>query len=97
MQIDELLDAAKATAELPSDMQLSRRINMAPTQIGMWRRGIYFPRDHKVIELCELAGVSAEAGLLWLNAWRTDEKARPIYEKLARDAEKRASKTRRAA
>jgi len=97
MEMPQLLDAAKATAHLPSDLQLGRRIDMAATQIGMWRRGIYYPRDHKMIELCELAEYPPEAGLMWLNAWRADEKAKPIYEKLARDLEKRASKSRKAA
>ena len=97
MQIDELLSATMAAQNIPSDNQLSIRLKTSSGQIGMWRRGIYFPKDHTVIDLCELAGVPIEAGLMWLNAWRADEKAKPIYERLARDLEKRASKSRRAA
>ncbi|MBL4766460.1 MAG: hypothetical protein JKY94_01890 [Rhodobacteraceae bacterium] len=97
MEIDELLAAAKSGADAPSDLQLSRKIKANSGQIGGWRRKFYYPRDDTLIELCELANVPPEVGLLWLNAWRADEKAKPVYEKMARDAEKRASKTRRAA
>lgn len=97
MQISELLEHVKSALDVPSDNKLSRAIDTTPGQIGMWRRGIYFPKDQKVIELCEIAGVPIDAGLMWLNSWRADEKAKPIYERLARDLEKRASKKSKAA
>lgn len=97
MQVSDLLEHVKAAVDAPSDNKLSRMIHTTPAQISMWRRGVYFPKDQKLIELCELAGIPEDVGLMWLNVWRSDEKAKPIYEKLARDLEKRASKTNRAA
>lgn len=97
MEIDELLTAAMSAASLPSDNKLARRIGGSSSQISAWRKRFYYPKDETLIELCELAGVPEDVGLMWLNVWRSDEKAKPIYEKLARDLEKRASKTNRAA
>lgn len=97
MEIHELLSAAMREAEIPSDNQLSKILGATSSQISAWRRQFYYPKDKTCIQLCELAGVPADAGLMWLNAWRADEKAKPIYEKLARDLEKRSSKDRKAA
>lgn len=97
MEIQELLAAAKREAGIPSDNQLSKALGATSSQITEWRRQVYYPKDETCIQLCELAGVPTDAGLMWLNVWRADEKVKPIYEKLARDAEKRASKSRKAA
>lgn len=97
MEIQELLSAAKREANIPSDNQLSKILGATSSQITEWRRRVYYPKDKTCIQLCELAGVPTDTGLMWLNAWRADEKAKPIYERLARDLEKRASKSRRAA
>jgi hypothetical protein len=97
MEIRELLHSAMAAQNIPSENQLAIKLQTTSGQVGMWRRGIYFPKDHTVIDLCELAGIPIETGLMWLNVWRADEKAKPIYERLARDLEKRASKKSKAA
>ncbi|WOF73797.1 hypothetical protein QMT40_001433 [Parvibaculaceae bacterium PLY_AMNH_Bact1] len=97
VDINELLDAAKAAADIPNDSQLSKKLDTAAGQISVWRKGYRKPVDSMVMRICEVADIPREVGLMWLNAWRADEQAAPVYEKLARDLEKRSSKKKLAA
>lgn len=97
MEVSDLLEAAKSGSDLPSDAKLARHLDISNSMITTWRRHINIPPNSIVMRLCEMADVPVEAGLLWRNVWAAGDEARSIYERLARDAEKRASKGRRAA
>jgi transcriptional regulator with XRE-family HTH domain len=97
MEINELLDRVKEVRAFPSDYALARELRTTSTQIRMWRQGRHRPKDETLLEICDLAQIPREAGLMWLNVWRTEGEAQQIYSDLAERLMKADSKKKRAA
>tara|TARA_R110002074_G_scaffold67298_1_gene158522 strand:+ start:10130 stop:10429 length:300 start_codon:yes stop_codon:yes gene_type:complete len=83
MDISALLEAAIAATGATSERQLALRMELNPSALALWRRGRTLPTDENIVSLCELAGIAPEAGLMALNMWRSQGRARAIYGDMA--------------
>ena len=84
--IDFYLDLAKEKQNLPSDLALNRLMGFKGSMISHLRKSKGRLSDEKMIELCNLAGVSPSLGLLDLNIWRTSGIAQKVYKEIAQNA-----------
>lgn len=83
MDICALLDAARAHSSIPSDNRLARTLGIHASSVVMWRKRAKLPSDENIVLLCELAGISPEAGLLALNMLRCRGRAHATYGQIA--------------
>lgn len=83
MQIDELLDAARSHSRLKSDRDLAKAAGVTKNAISQFRTKRTWPADETQLRLCHLAGIDPSIGLLWLNIWRSQGRARIVYQQLS--------------
>lgn len=57
MQINDLLDKAKARANLPSDYALAKALGVQTGIVSNWRKGKRHPSDEEAVQLATLAGL----------------------------------------
>lgn len=55
--LTDLLDKAKETRSLPSDMALAEALGLKRQSIFQWRKGTSVPSDAHIAQLCALADV----------------------------------------
>lgn len=90
MNICDLLDAARANQQITSDNKLGLRLGSGGSLISQLRKGKHLPGDELVVKLCDLADIPRETGLLWAACWRSKGEPRKIWERLAKQADKKS-------
>lgn len=82
--IDDYLDLAIARHDLPSNRQLSIKLELSPVAISRYRQKKEWPSDDTMLRLAALADVPESEALMELNYWRTKSPAaRSTYERIA--------------
>lgn len=56
MFINELLDRARRVADIPSDNQLAKHLDVSRYAVSMWRNGQRLPDEENVVILAKMAG-----------------------------------------
>ena len=82
MDINELLDAAKKEAELPSDYALAKALGMSNAYIADWRKGKGHPSVEAATKLATLAKRDALTVIGWIEMQTAKkEKSRDYWKK----------------
>ena len=54
MDIDELIEKAKAACGVDSDYALAPKLGLTRAAVSRWRRGVSLPSDETILKLAEL-------------------------------------------
>lgn len=84
MEINELLDLAKAKRGYKSDNQLSKAIGIAHTGLVRVRRGWGNLSENNMIALADLCEIPHDKALLLLNVWKSEGSVKDAYSSLLR-------------
>ncbi|MGH8077997.1 MAG: hypothetical protein ACREPE_11825 [Lysobacter sp.] len=82
--LNNLLDKAKETRSLPSDMALAARLGKTRSLISAWRKGDKLIQDDDIAQLADLAKLPPERCLVMIRAEQSHGKAHAAWERLAR-------------
>lgn len=79
-----LLDKARATRSIPSDLALAERLGISRQAVSNWRHGDKFPDEETIAQLALLAGDDPAQWLVAIKAVRTDGVAGKAWAALAK-------------
>lgn len=79
-----LLDKARATRSIPSDLALAERLGISRQAVSNWRHGDKFPDEETIAQLALLAGDDPAQWLVAIKAVRTDGAAGKAWAALAK-------------
>lgn len=79
-----LLDKARATRSIPSDMALGERLGVSRQAVSNWRHGEKFPDEETIAQLAILAGDDPAQWLVAIKAVRTEGAAGKAWAALAK-------------
>lgn len=82
MDINLLLERAKAKTEASSDASLCRLLGKNTSHVSLLRKRKILPSDELLVDICHLAKEDPTEWLLMLNMERTDGRAHAIYSGL---------------
>lgn len=77
MKTAELLDLARARADIPSDYRLAKILGVTSQTVSQWRSGRQYPDLLKVFQLAELAQLQTVSVAAELELDRAERAARP--------------------
>lgn len=86
--VQEMLDAAKKGAGVPSDNVLSQKLGITRAVISAWRNGLYPVPDERIAQICELAKLD---GPMWTARIHAERATSPAERKMWRLALDRLS------
>lgn len=86
--VQEMLDAAKKGAGVPSDNVLSQKLGITRAVISAWRNGLYPVPDERIAQICELAKLD---GPMWTARLHAERATSPAERKMWRLALDRLS------
>ncbi len=86
--VQEMLDAAKKGAGVPSDNVLSQKLGITRAVISAWRNGLYPVPDERIAQICELAKLD---GPMWMARLHAERATSPVERKMWRLALDRLS------
>lgn len=86
--VQEMLDAAKKGAGVPSDNVLSQKLGITRAVISAWRNGLYPVPDERIAQICELAKLD---GPMWMARLHAERATSPAERKMWRLALDRLS------
>tara|TARA_Y100001001_G_scaffold159936_2_gene181692 strand:+ start:455 stop:850 length:396 start_codon:yes stop_codon:yes gene_type:complete len=81
--INDYIELAKKSTGAKSDRALCKLLEVAPTTIAFYKRGV-LPTDETMFKLARLAQVDPEEALMHLNIWRAPAPAKDVYLCLAK-------------
>lgn len=88
--IDDYLDAAKASLNLPSDRQLGFALRLKGNIVTQYRTRRVWPNDEVMVRIAEAAKLDPQTALLELGYWRTTARnethAAALYKRLISSA-----------
>lgn len=79
MDINEIMDTAKAKNGISSDNKLAKAIGTSQPTIFRFRQGFGYPSEENMMKLGELAGIDRASALLLLNMWKAEGEAKNTY------------------
>ncbi|WP_375066912.1 DUF3693 domain-containing protein [Stenotrophomonas lactitubi] len=86
--VQEMLDAAKKGAGIPSDNVLSQKLGITRAVISAWRNGLYPVPDERIAQICELAKLD---GAVWIAKLHAERATSPVERKVWRSVLDRLS------
>lgn len=86
--VQEMLDAAKKGAGIPSDNVLSQKLGITRAVISAWRNGLYPVPDERIAQICELAKLD---GAMWIAKLHAERATSPVERKVWRSVLDRLS------
>lgn len=86
--VQEMLDAAKKGAGVPSDNVLSQKLGITRAVISAWRNGLYPVPDERIAQICEIAKLD---GPMWTARLHAERATSPAERKMWRLALDRLS------
>lgn len=85
---EDLLDAVRKAANIPSDNVLSQKLGLTRAVISGWRKQLYPVPDERIAQLCELAKLD---GPVWTAKIHAERATSPLERKMWRSMLDRVS------
>lgn len=82
--IEELLDTAKRTCSLPSDMTLAARLGVSRALLSGWRKGLNRMQDDDIAQAAKLAKMDAGVWLVKVHAEQARGEAARSWQAIAK-------------
>ena len=82
MNIQAVLERARARLGDCSERELCRQLAVTHRAFAMWRDGQGWPSDETMLRLSAIAGLPNERALLMLNTWRSPPRVAAIYSQM---------------
>ena len=77
--IDDYIGQAMKKSGFTSERQLAAALKISSGNISRWRKGHSMPSDGIMARLADLAHTDPAEAVIWLNFWRTQSWAKPLY------------------